>query len=557
METKAETKAPPPKQGLLRRLLKPVLFTLAFFLIIEIGLRIVYAIRNAQVTAVPLPYVIGHSYGPTPPWLQESMFMPDPDLIWKNRPNLRRRYVDIFSPIDTDAERRSLLRRFRPSLPEVWTDNPSWEVTLNSDGFRTDEIAREKPASTCRIVCLGDSWTFGMNVDQDQSYPRRLNVLLSEAFPQIKFEVLNLGVLGYTSHQGLELLRKKALDLNPDLVVIGFGMNDAKIIGRSDKDAAAYEKNTTFADRLGRILKQSETFNLPAYFAQLVKFDPKPIGHYLKEEGDDDEGDNNEPASPPDPTPAGQGEPATDPYAWLNGARVPPADYERNVRELVRLARERDFGVVLLYNELWYDGPYQKALEKVAASQKVALVNSSAILAEARQRMEHELEQKLRLQPSDAGTAAPDNEVELVFRVFLGDRPVPRAMYIAGNHPKLGDRVPNKIALYDDGTHGDQKAGDGVWSFAATFPAEKELRYVYTNSGREGQWEGLDVPHIRETKAEPEDRGKRVYLPIESFGKIYMQADGWHPNAEGYELIARALFEVLKQDEKVTGPRQR
>ncbi len=551
METKpvAATEPDPKKRPLWWRLCKPLLFTLAFFLIIEITIRVVYAVRNAQVEAVPLPYVVGHDYGPLPPWLGDlTILTPDDDLIWKSRPNLRRRYVDIFSPIHSDAERRSLLRRFRPSLPDAWRDSPSWEIALNSEGFREDEIPREKAG--CRVVCLGDSWTFGMSVAQDETYPRRLQALLRESFSQGAFEVHNLGVLGYSSYQGLELLKKKALGLNPDIVVIGFAMNDAKVTGQSDTDLAAHVKSPPLGERVGRLLKQSEMLNLLAYYAQLARFDPKPIDHYLREEaGDDDDDDGDEPGGR-----EGEGE---DSYEWLIKARVPPGDYEQNVRQMVRLARSRGASVVLVYNEFWQDGPYQKALERVAASERVPLVNGSALLAEARRKVEQDLERKLGLEPAQSGGTVPEGHVEVVFRVYLGGRSVPRAVCIAGTHAALGDAQPNKVALYDDGTHGDQVAGDGVWSYAATFRPGRMLHYVYTNSGREGQWEGLDVPHIREVKVEAQDKGKRVYLPVESFGKIYMQADGWHPNAEGYGLIARALFEVLKQDDRVKGAGRR
>jgi lysophospholipase L1-like esterase len=40
-------------------------------------------------------------------------------------------------------------------------------------------------------------------------------------------------------------------------------------------------------------------------------------------------------------------------------------------------------------------------------------------------------------------------------------------------------------------------------------------------------------------------------MPVETFGEVYMQADSWHTNAYGYELIAKALLEKIKQDEKV------
>jgi hypothetical protein len=124
-------------------------------------------------------------------------------------------------------------------------------------------------------------------------------------------------------------------------------------------------------------------------------------------------------------------------------------------------------------------------------------------------------------------------------------------MYMAGNHPKLGNLIPNKIVMYDDGTHADQKAGDNVWSYSATFPPGTNLFYVYTNSGEEGKWEGLDVPHVRSFTVEAKNGEEKLYRPIESFGKIHMQADPWHTNAAGYELIAQALVDVLKKDAKV------
>jgi hypothetical protein len=102
------------------------------------------------------------------------------------------------------------------------------------------------------------------------------------------------------------------------------------------------------------------------------------------------------------------------------------------------------------------------------------------------------------------------------------------------------------VALHDDGRDGDERAGDHVWSLQATLPAGTRLKYVYTNSGRPGQWEGLDVPRVRELAVEASADGRPVYLPIESFGRIYMQADNWHTDAVGYDLIARAVAAELR-----------
>jgi hypothetical protein len=99
--------------------------------------------------------------------------------------------------------------------------------------------------------------------------------------------------------------------------------------------------------------------------------------------------------------------------------------------------------------------------------------------------------------------------------------------------------------MRDDGLGGDERAGDRVWSLRAAFPPGTRLKYVYTNSGRPGRWEGLDVPRVRELQVGASPDGRPVHLPVESFGRIYMQADNWHTDAVGYDLIARAVAAAL------------
>src|SRR3954468_6392949 len=122
----------------LRILGKGILTTVIFFLIVEAGLRGAYAGRNALVTYVPLPYVVGDDYGPIPPWLDNLLILrPDPTLIWRNIPNARRNYVDIFTPVWRDTDRMALLRRFAPWLPKEFRANPVWRIALNAEGFRS------------------------------------------------------------------------------------------------------------------------------------------------------------------------------------------------------------------------------------------------------------------------------------------------------------------------------------------------------------------------------------------------------------------------------------
>lgn len=110
--------------------------------------------------------------------------------------------------------------------PNLKTTYESFEVVINSDGFRDKEYPLQKGRGVYRIVMLGDSTAFGRFVGPQENLPRRLEKALEKACPQKDFEVLNMGVEGYNSIQELELLKTKALKYNPDLVIVYYNFND-------------------------------------------------------------------------------------------------------------------------------------------------------------------------------------------------------------------------------------------------------------------------------------------------------------------------------------------
>jgi lysophospholipase L1-like esterase len=526
------------KNNILKDIAQGLVVTVVGFVVLEALLRIGYFGRNWMVTEIPVTYMFGEDHGPIPPWLDGLRILePDKVLIWKNRPNIQRRYIDFFSPTHSEKERTAILRRFLPQSPDSLKGNPTWEISLNSEGFRDVEMRRQKPSSVFRIICLGDSWTFGWNAGSTQSYPPQLQDLLQREFPEANFEVFNLGVAGYSSFHGLRQLNTRVLDLNPDVVVVALAMNEPHMAGVDDKHASTSEESINLAQTLSSLLNKSESFKLLRYWALLLTWQPRPISEYLDDKSynatwrEQVTGNDFEKFEP-----------------WM---RESLRDYDRRHREMIRIARSRNISIVLLYNEFWKDSPYLKVLQRISRDEGVPLVDSSALLATAQESIEEELEKKMELQPRKARGSNADGEIAVVFRLFADKRSVPKAMYIVGNHPKLGKLVPNKVALYDDGIHGDQTAGDHVWSYSATFVPGTKLSYVYTNSGEEGKWEGLDVPYIRSFTVEAKNGEQRLYRPIESFGKIYMHADPWHTNAVGYELIARALLATLKKNEQV------
>ena len=105
--------------------------------------------------------------------------------------------------------------------------NENSNFFINRDGFRDHEFVPAKPAHAFRIIALGDSVTAGNGIeDYTKTYPKRLECLLNQGISNRTVEVFNMGVGGYHTLQEVETLREAGLPFAPDLVTVGFVIND-------------------------------------------------------------------------------------------------------------------------------------------------------------------------------------------------------------------------------------------------------------------------------------------------------------------------------------------
>jgi hypothetical protein len=121
------------------------------------------------------------------------------------------------------------------------------DYRINTLGFRGADMSLEKPAGMRRILCLGDSFTFGEGVREEDAWPQRLRRSLGPST-----QVINAGVQGYDfDHEALYLLlygRK----LHPDVVVIAFFMNDMMQFGETVENHMLLTETPAELSRLGR-----------------------------------------------------------------------------------------------------------------------------------------------------------------------------------------------------------------------------------------------------------------------------------------------------------------
>ncbi len=120
----------------------------------------------------------------------------------------------------------------------------SFRVSTDANGLRAPLHAEEKPDGAFRVMTLGCSTTFGWGVDDELTYPARLEKILGEAGHPV--EVINGGQPGHTSFQGLWLWEKALRRYQPDLVVFGYVVQDARKVAYSDRSQATLQQNADF-----------------------------------------------------------------------------------------------------------------------------------------------------------------------------------------------------------------------------------------------------------------------------------------------------------------------
>jgi lysophospholipase L1-like esterase len=199
---------------------------------------------------------------------------------------------------------------YEARAPYYWLPVAKTPLT-NSRGFRGAEVAEPKAVGNVRVVCLGCSCTLG----GQEPYPQRLERLLTEALGTKKYEVVNAGVGSSSTYQGLQLLQKHVLELQPDVVTVFFGWNDRWVHdGRRD---AQHRLPSAAEQRLVAWLSHSRFVKALIFLADRWR--------------------GQQPEQ-----------------------RVPAAEYAANLQQIVRLCRERGIRVLLCTTP---DGMTPQAIE--------------------------------------------------------------------------------------------------------------------------------------------------------------------------------------------------
>ncbi|MFC1810885.1 hypothetical protein ACFLZH_05275 [Patescibacteria group bacterium] len=152
-------------------------------------------------------------------------------------------------------------------------ENPTPEIRINKLGLRDDELLKSKPDNTKRILVLGDSFTFGMGVSHKNIYTEILERILNEKEDGLRYEVVNTGSIGYTTDNEFMLLKDKGLQLDPDMVIVGFFVGN---------DITEFRRHRWVTDDQDKLIKVIDTKHYVDEKNRLrYKGEEEPLSYFL------------------------------------------------------------------------------------------------------------------------------------------------------------------------------------------------------------------------------------------------------------------------------------
>jgi lysophospholipase L1-like esterase len=191
------------------------------------------------------------------------------------------------------------------------------EREFDHQGFISSDTRQISDKRTTKVVFLGDSNTFGWGVSTSSTFVEVIDTLL----PNIS--AINLGVPGYTSYQGYQMLVERGLRVNPNIIVVSFNFNDRRYVlgGDNIDNAATFQKG--YAQRTSRVNLLDHIYCYRGMSFLLRKLGIVKLASYGVNEGATVRLDSVVP-------------------------RVSPDHYRENLVRMVELASKRDIYVIFV-----------------------------------------------------------------------------------------------------------------------------------------------------------------------------------------------------------------
>lgn len=176
----------------------------------------------------------------------------------------------------------TLIQRARPAKDGYSPVRGRWSrEPLNASGYRDIEHRKARPRGVRRIVFIGDSFTYGAGIQFDDTYGKRVERALAMRHGG-EWESIVLAVPGIGAEQEAAIVEAEALGFEPDILVLGYVLNDAEGTDAAERRRAIAWEQAQEAKRSPARWRRSALLSLIADRVEAVRQNRLRIENHLE-----------------------------------------------------------------------------------------------------------------------------------------------------------------------------------------------------------------------------------------------------------------------------------
>ncbi|MGI6456262.1 MAG: SGNH/GDSL hydrolase family protein [bacterium] len=441
--------------------------------------------------------------------------------------------VTVESPEDLFHPSRYAMLRPGISTEISLSDGQSFPVSTNSYGMRNAAVEQQKPEGITRIAVLGNSIAFGWGLPVEQAFPQQLENILNQESEQKKFEVLNFGAPEFTTFHGLHQYQELVQNFQPDILIVAFGLYD--FLPTRVPEAERY----AVMERYASILNDTTVISRLARFSTVMnRINEGRKARTLEEM---------------------EKELRVMAYRGEWTVRGTPDQFQENLKRIVQSQKTQGGETILVHGNL-LNFESQSALETLAQEMEVPLLDLRKLFKDLGGADERRLITQLNLKPTRYETVSGDAKSRALFRLYASEgQAVETPVYITSDSGIFHSGEAPYTRMYDDGTHGDEKRGDNVWSLEVTLDTPQQFNYGFVDAGTAQQNNPQKPVYFYHFEPAPFEGAFYWASPVFLFGQPpfahFLQSGELPlPNELGHQAIAERLAYLVRNPHS-TAPR--
>ncbi len=447
---------------------------------------------------------------------------------------LHKELSDVFLPNAYGVVRANLNLEIASPSPGEKT-----AVRTNAYGMRMGKVSLEKEPKTVRVAVVGDSVAFGWMLPEELAFPHLLQEILDRD-NQTKYEVLNFAAPGYTSFHAVKQYERLVHNFKPDILILALGLYDSFESRITEKELYALLEEYDLVRGLSGVPR--------------LWHDYSTIGHWVSSRK------------------RKQGYEALQQFLQdrtLKGEwhkKVTLEEFKGNLSALIGHHHEQG-GRTILAHVNFVNYYAAQILKDLAGERKIPLMDARLLFDGLGGVQGRKKTLELGLMPAGVHNGIPGN-YRYLFRVYAPLTTDASSLFIVGDHPKLGDGTPGRAALYDDGNHGDERAGDRIFSLEIETGRPERLHFAFTkkSSMEKSTMEPLSYENMYQNRLHYERVDLSSYPSkirwasiVYTYGRVpythlVLSDNPELPNAMGHEAIAKRLARLVREIEGIPSP---